>query len=132
MKKSLLLATLLLTSAAQAGTYGCNSHDSASIGISNYLDKDPDRIFLINTSTGEFSERTRNESQFLSTKQLECKKHENVLTVCVSKVSSNSLGPQSIEQFILHTDGRINFFFTEVNIPEGLNISYAGSCAELD
>ena len=133
MKKPLLLATLLLSSAVQAETFVCDTEVNADLGSVNMLYHEPELQdqYVIDTEKGTLIKTAMSSKRIINpeSKGYACNT-ENDLVICIE--DDKLFGPNPLNRFVIQTRGKINFSYTEIVLFGSVWVSTSvGSCSKL-
>ncbi|MDA9870574.1 hypothetical protein N9D35_02190 [Gammaproteobacteria bacterium] len=133
MKKPLLLASLLLSSAVQAETFVCDTEVNADLGSVNMLYHEPELQdqYVIDTEKGTLIKTAMSSKRIINpeSKGYACNT-ENDLVICIE--DDKLFGPNPLNRFVIQTRGKINFSYTIISLLGYANISSSlGSCTEI-
>lgn len=133
MKKTLLLAALLLSSAAQAEIYVCDTEVNADLGSVNMLYHEPELQdqYVIDTEKGTLTKTAMSSKRIINpeAKNNVCNT-ENDLVICIE--DEGFTGPNPLSRFVIQTMGKINFSYTQIFLFGSANINTSlGSCTKI-
>ena len=136
MKKSLLLAALFLSSAAQADTYVCDSKVWSILGMGNVIADEPEiqNQYILNTESETLAQTISGGDRVDDAKKKPqiCNLIEHNL-VCIEKAVSSFSSDNPLKQFALNVErGALDFVYTEAQVYAGVTIRTSiGSCSKI-